>query len=148
MSLVETVLIDCQYLIIKNYIMSFESKIIVSVELFNKKDENGNQVLDKNNKQPVMLRVLAGKCPNRNVISGTVAENSKFKIGKCYFVQVQEIEPDEVNGRQFRFINLSKVSVNDAIKAEETLGKPEMITIDKTAVATNATTANKAADVI
>ena len=120
--------------------MSFESKIIVSVELFNRKDENGNLVLDKNDKQPVMLRVLAGKCPNRNVISGTVAENSKFESGKRYFVQVQEVEEDATNGRQFRFINLGEVSLMECLQGEKELGKPEMIAINKANVATTATT--------
>jgi hypothetical protein len=125
--------------------MSFESKVIVAVELFNGTDAEGNLRIDKNGKQAIMLRVIAGKAPNRNVLSGTVAENLGFAPGKMYFVQITENLPENAkteerkaaltkaiaeNGRQFTFTKLADVSPVEALQAEAVLGKPEMISIE------------------
>jgi hypothetical protein len=118
----------------------YESKAIVSVELFNGTKEDGSLRIDKNGKQAVMLRIIAGKSPNRNVLAGTVAENSGFIPGKMYFVQIREREANE-NGRQFTFTKLSDVSPLEALQAEAMLGKPEVFNVNE-AVKEEVTTKN------
>jgi len=88
-----------------------------------------NGEVDKNGKSPVLLYVLGGKCPNRNVLSGTFAENEGFEIGKSYLVQVTEREEDPTYGRQFQFTKIGELNTLDLIGIADKLGEPTMIDV-------------------
>lgn len=77
---------------------------------------------DSNGKMPVILRCIAGRIPNRNVLSGTIAENEGFIPGKAYLAQVRETEASDEYGRQFVFTNVSEASMMDIVDAESKLG--------------------------
>lgn len=98
----------------------FEGLVVVSVNHFNSGTE------DKNGKKPVILNVLAGKAPNRIVLSGTVAENAGFQVGNSYLAQCREIDPNEEYGRQFVWNAIQKCSIVDILDAKKTLGAPNV----------------------
>ena len=81
----------------------------------------GKENLDKNGKQAIYLSPVAGAVPNRNVISGTVAERAGLEAGKSYLVNVIETEANEF-GRQFQFNKVAECSVMDIINSVGTLG--------------------------
>lgn len=99
----------------------FEGFALVSVNAYNQ----GNE--DKNGKMPVFLNVLAGKAPNRVVLSGTVAENAGFEVGNTYLAQCRELEPDEEHGRQFSWNVIEKTEgALNIIKARKELGNAQV----------------------
>ena len=101
----------------------FNSLVLATVSTFNGK-------VDKNGKTPIILNVLAGKCPNRNVISGTIAERMNLKVGKSYLFQVREVEADEQYGRQFVYIVTGEATIMDILTGSTTLGQPEIFSVD------------------
>ncbi len=84
---------------------------------------------DVNGKNPVIIDVLAGKCPNKRVLSGTVAESIGLTVGKIYLMNVYEIEEDVTYGRQFRFNSLGELSVLDFLEIRDKLGRPVLIDV-------------------
>lgn len=103
--------------------MAFNSLVIVTVNYFT------NGALDKNGKQPVILTVVAGKAPNRTVLSGTVAESAGFEVGKSYLANCRETAPDEQYGRQFRWTKISEATVMDVIEGTKMLGEPQIFDV-------------------
>lgn len=105
----------------------FNEMIVVSVTNF-----SGTTTPDKNGKSSVMLQCIAGKMPNRNVLSGTVAERAGFEVGKTYLVQCRERGYDQVFGTDFTFVKIQELTSGlDIIKATKELGAPEIITIGR-----------------
>lgn len=94
----------------------FNGMIVASVNAFTKGEA------DKNGKNPVILNVIAGKCPNRNVLSGTVAENIGIELGKTYLMSVREGEPDATYGRQFVYSKLSELKGVEIIQTAKEVG--------------------------
>ena len=90
---------------------------------------------DKNGLQPVMLRPIAGNVPNKNVISGTVAERGGFREGKSYLVNILETESNEY-GRNFQFQAISELSALEIITSLTTLGKANLVDVTKQPAAT------------
>lgn len=111
----------------------FSSICLVSVAKFN------NGKLDKNGKPSMLLNVIAGESPNRNVISGTIAEQAGFEEGKIYLAQVREGEPSAEFGRQFTWVKLGEASVLEAMKAQKELGKATIFEVVGTTAQENAT---------
>lgn len=70
---------------------------------------------DKNGKMPVILNVLGGSAPNARILSGTIAENEGFTVGKAFVVSCSETETDPEHGRRFRFSNAGELNVMDTI---------------------------------
>lgn len=97
--------------------------IVASVNSFTK------GTVDKNGKQPVILNVVAGKCPNRNVLSGTVAENIGLEIGKTYLLSYREGEADATYGRQFVYSKLSELRGTEIIQSSKELGNAEIFDV-------------------
>lgn len=91
----------------------------------------GTNTPDKNGKETIMFQIVAGKCPNRNVVAGTVAEMNGFELEKTYLAQVREVGTDSVFGRQFTFLRLNEMDPLQVIKARKELGEPELIIIPK-----------------
>ena len=94
-------------------------------------NEFTNGALDKNGKQPVILNIVAGKSPNRNVLSGTVAERAGFEVGKTYLASVREVEANEY-GRQFVWNKLSEATVIDIIRGQKELGAAQIFDVAAT----------------
>ena len=108
----------------------YSAIILVNAQEFNGIDPKTDEVrVDKNGKKATLLSILAGKCPNRNVISGTVAEDRGFVHGKTYLAQVQE-RPENDFGRQFNFTKLSEATPLEIIQAAKELGTAEIFSID------------------
>jgi hypothetical protein len=104
--------------------MSFNSMCLVNATAFN------NGKVDKNGESPVLLNVLAGKAPNRTVISGTIAKRNGFEVGKMYIVQITEGEPNEQYGRQFNINKRADATVADMFTAIASLGKAEIFSVE------------------
>jgi hypothetical protein len=84
---------------------------------------------DINGEYPVLLEIKAGKAPNRNTLSGTVAKRAGFEVGKTYLVTVTEIEANEY-GRQFRWsIDWELANIADFMTAVRDLGQPEVFNV-------------------
>lgn len=107
----------------------FNEMIVVSATPF-----RGTSSPDKNGKYPVMLQLIAGKMPNRNVMSGTVAELAGVEIGRTYLMNVRENGFDKVFGPDFTFIKVKELTTGkDIIDACKELSKPEMLTVTRPA---------------
>jgi hypothetical protein len=84
---------------------------------------------DKNGLSPVLIDLVAGKCPNKRVLSGTVAARAGLQVGKAYLMKVEERDADEY-GRQFNFNSVMEVSAMDVFTAVEKFGNPKLIEIE------------------
>lgn len=107
----------------------FSGLVLVACNSYNGSTENPAQP-DVNGLNPVILVPVAGKCPNRTVLSGTVSKNAGFEVGKSYLAKVQETEPDATYGRRFTFTKLSEAGMMDIIQGEKALGKAEQFKIE------------------
>ena len=102
--------------------MNFNSLVIATVNPFNQGE------LDKNGNAPVILNVLAGKAPNRMVLSGTIALNMGIEVGETYLFNVREVESNEY-GRQFTWTKAKTCNVADILSGVQTLGQPEVFDV-------------------
>jgi len=91
--------------------------------------QNGNP--DKNGNMPVIIVPVAGKCPNRNVISGTVAANMGLDLDKTYLFSVREVDPDEEYGRRFVFTPVSELSGSEVLEASFKLGPGTLLNVSE-----------------
>ena len=85
---------------------------------------------DKHGKNPVILNVLAGTCPNRTVLSGTVAEREGIEVGKSYLFQVRETATDPKHGRQFVYSKAGEVSTMEILTAADKLGDASIFDVN------------------
>ena len=104
----------------------FNEMIVVTATTF-----SGTTTPDKNGLMPIMLQCMAGKMPNRNVLSGTIAERAGFEVGKTYLVQIRESGVDKVFGPAFNFIKVSELSGLEVIDAVKKLGAAEILSVDR-----------------
>jgi hypothetical protein len=104
---------------------NFNEVSIIKVSAFT--GESARQ--DKHGLDPVILTVIAGKCPNKSILSGTFAERELFEVGNTYLVMCQEIETSEEYGRQFRFTNLGKVPFSEMVSTMKQLGKATIVDV-------------------
>lgn len=78
---------------------------------------------DKNGLNPVYLTPIAGRCPNRNVLAGTVAKSAGFEEGKSYLAKWTRLEDDPEYGVQYGWTKVNEISDPLlVIGAEEKLG--------------------------
>lgn len=105
---------------------SFNQMIVVTITQY-----NGTTTPDKNGLMPVMLQCMAGKMPNRNVLSGTVAERAGFEIGKTYLAQVREQGFDKVFGSQFQFVKMDELKGIEIVKAVKEIGPAEILNVER-----------------
>ena len=111
--------------------MSFNGLIIASVNAFNGKTIKA----DKNGLAPVILNIVAGKCPNRTVISGTVADSMGIEVGHTYLLSVTEGNEDPQYGRQFVYNKLKEVSAMEIVQSAKEMDKAEIFQLEATTVA-------------
>lgn len=99
--------------------------IVVAVTPF-----SGTISTDKNGEFPVMLQLLAGKMPNRNVLSGTVAQRLGVEVGHTYLMMVRKQGEDKVFGEDFTFIKVRELNTGkDIIEASKELSEPQIVEI-------------------
>jgi len=113
----------------------FKSKMVATVNEFQGSTANPAKA-DKNGLMPVIFDVLAGSCPSKIVLSGTIAERSGFEVGKIYAIQVRERTADEY-GRQFSYNKIGEVSALDALNVESILGAPIIVDVSKDSTGVN-----------
>lgn len=104
----------------------FSEVIVVTITPF-----NGTTTQDKNGLLPVMLQCIAGKMPNRNVLSGTLAERAGFEIGKTYLAQVREQGIDITFGPAFTFTKVSELKGVEIVDAIRKIGNPEILNVER-----------------
>lgn len=100
---------------------------VASVKNFNGSTERPAEE-DKNGEMPVILDVVAGKCPNKRVLSGTVALRAGMEAGKAYLMKCEEIDRDEY-GRQFRFSTIKELGFSELLEAISHFKSPEVIEV-------------------
>ena len=83
---------------------------------------------DKNNLPPIILDVVAGSCPNKRVLSGTVAQRAGMLEGNTYMCKYEEIDATEY-GRQFRFSTIIQLDAPQILESVKTLGMPVIIEV-------------------
>lgn len=66
--------------------------------------------VDKNGDLPVIINVLAGKCPNKRIISQAWVNAQDMKVGEAYQMTWTEGEASEEHGRNFTFNKVKLVS--------------------------------------
>ena len=103
--------------------MSYNGMIIASVNPFTK------GAADKNGKMPVILNVVAGTCPIRNVLAGTIAESLKIEEGKTYLFSVREGEANEY-GRTFVYSKLKELNAMEIVGAAKELGEAKIFAVE------------------
>lgn len=105
----------------------FNEMIVVSVTPF-----SGTSSTDKNGESPVMLQCIAGRMPNRNVLSGTVAKRAGIEVGKTYLMQCREQGYDAQFGTDFNFVKVKELTegADIAITCKQ-LGTPEIVNIPR-----------------
>lgn len=105
---------------------TFNGMIVASVNAFTKE----GKAFDKNGNQNVILNIVAGRCPNRNVISGTVAQNIGIEIGKTYLFSVTEGQEDPQYGRQFVYNKLKELTAMEIVTAAKEMDKAEIFQLE------------------
>lgn len=101
--------------------------IVVTVTPF-----SGTTTPDKNGRYPVMLQCIGGTMPNRNVLSGTVADRAGIEVGKTYLMQVREAGTDLAYGQDFTFTKIKELtSGHDIAQTVKDIGSPRILTISR-----------------
>lgn len=83
--------------------------------------ENGKA--DKNGLEAILLDVVAGRMPQKRVISGTIADRQRFEVGKCYLVAIEQLPDDPQYGEQWAFKNLDHLQGRELMATCKDLGK-------------------------
>ena len=92
--------------------------------MFNGKSAKAN----KNGDFPVVLVVLAGACPKKRVIDGTVFTNMNIEMDTNYLFSFSAGEIDTTHGQEYNFTPVVEiVSVMDNIKIIQELGEPVLL---------------------
>lgn len=101
--------------------------IVVTVTPF-----SGTSTADKNGEFPVMLQLIAGRMPNRQVLSGTVAKRQGIEVGETYLMQVRERGFDKVFGPDYNFTRVKKLETGkDIIEASKELCEPFVVEVPR-----------------
>ena len=103
---------------------------VVTVSTFN---GNGGR-LDKNSKPSVILSPIYGVVPNRQVISGTVAEQSGLEAGNTYLVKIVEREESEEYGRQFNFLKMGTLDAMQLFGIGSSMPAGTLVDVDSDTV--------------
>lgn len=98
------------------------------VKKFNGSNENPANV-DTNGYMPVIIVPVAGKCPSKRVLAGTIAFNEGLNVNSTYLFTVAEQEPDEEYGRQFNFTAVKEATLMEIIQAKQFIGSPVVIDV-------------------
>lgn len=84
--------------------------------------------VQKKKDDAILLHCLAGKVPNRMVVSYDYAEKLGFELDKKYEVIITELPSNEVYGRQFRIENAGEWT-HSVIQAQKEYGMREIVDV-------------------
>lgn len=98
------------------------SQAVVLTRLYNPKDAS--------KKQGIYLYCLAGKMPNRPVISFEYAAMAGFEMNKKYEVVINELQQHPTFGRQFQILNAGEWT-ESALSARKEYGMPTIEDVTK-----------------
>lgn len=123
---------------------NFNGVFIAKVTQFMK---SGSQT-DANGHTNIILTPIAGKCPSKRVIAGSLALTQGFVPGDVVAVSFTEGQRDEEYGRQFNFTNMGRLSTLETLGALSQFGNPEIVDVedDNLSTAAPTTPAEKAAE--
>jgi hypothetical protein len=114
-------------LILKTIIMAnFNGIFIGKVTAFQK----AGQLTDANGHQNIILTPIAGKCPSKRVISGSLALTQGFVPGDVVAVSFTEGEVDVDYGRQFGFTNMGRLTTMETLGVVAQFGNPEIVDVE------------------
>ena len=83
---------------------------------------------DKNGLLPMLLDVVAGICPKKRVIAGTISKNMGLEEGITYLFKFTQLEDDAEYGTQYAFTKISAVNdVMQILQATAQLGDATLI---------------------
>ena len=83
---------------------------------------------DKNGLMPVLLDIVAGICPSKRVIAGTVSKNMELQEGVTYLFKFTRLEDDPKYGSQYAFTKISAVhDIMQILQATQALGDATLI---------------------
>lgn len=106
----------------------FEATLFVaSIKAFNGSNERPAEA-DENGHMPIIIDVVAGSCPNKRVLSGTVAMRAGMIIGKNYLCKAEEVDETDY-GRQFRFSTVVQLGIKDLLGSIKLFGAPKLIEV-------------------
>lgn len=100
---------------------------VASIKAFNGSTERPSEP-DENGHMPIILDVVAGSCPNKRVLAGTVAMRAGMVIGKNYLCKVEEIDETEY-GRQFRYATVVELGVPHLLSSIKVFGPPILVEV-------------------
>lgn len=103
-------------------------RFIGTVKPYNGSKNNPAQP-DTNGHMPVILVPVAGKCPSKRVLAGTIALNEGLSVNNSYLFTVTETEADETYGRQFNYSAVMQVGFADIMSSTQFLGQPVVIDV-------------------
>lgn len=86
-------------------------------------------VPNKHGEMPIVLVVIAGKCPKRRVIDGTSAERMGLTVNKSYLFTATAGEIDEEYGLQINYLATAELGVMDILSTSDKLGEPILLDI-------------------
>lgn len=93
---------------------------------------SGTTTADKNGEASVMLQCIAGTMPNRNVLSGTVAERTGLEVGKTYLLSVRKSGVDKLFGDDYNFVKVMELTTAvDILTASASLGEAKVEFVDR-----------------
>lgn len=83
---------------------------------------------DKNGLMPMLLDVVAGVCPKKRVLAGTVASNMGLEEGTTYLFKFTTLAEDPTHGSQYSFTKIAPVTdIMQILSATESLGDATLI---------------------
>ena len=84
---------------------------------------------DTNGLMPMIIEPIAGSCPAKRVLAGTIAKNMELEAGCTYLFRFTQLEDDPKYGTQYNFMKLSPVIVDPMkiIEISGTLGQTKLI---------------------
>lgn len=100
---------------------------VATVKSFNGSNERPAEA-DEKGHMPIILDIVAGSCPNKRVLAGTVAMRAGMLVGKTYLCKVEEIATDKY-GRQFRYGTVTELGVSGVLRSIKLFGPPTVIEV-------------------
>ena len=112
-----------------------QGNVLVAPQVFVRTRDGREAKEDKNGLKPIILTPVAGKIPNKMVLTGTVAQNLGIEVGKTYLLSYRERSEDQIPeaarqyGRAFVYTKLAELSALEILQATEMLGPAQVIDV-------------------
>jgi len=117
-----------------------QGNVLVAPQVFVRTRDGREAKEDKNGLKPIILTPVAGRIPNKMVLTGTVAQNLGIEVGKTYLLSYRERSADQIPeaakqyGRAFVYTKLAELNAIEIIQATEMLGSAQVIDVTGSSV--------------